>query len=169
MTYHARNTPLVSNKDAHSYIPYPISKQFSLLLGALAIAIEAERDIENVDVFNPAFDGWLEESERAWDRVTDIQLVLKKMPIRRVEDQPLKMLGFMMHLAMSSETRTELQAVQSFAQREPHRLQCPGRDALAHRITSMLAQGQFLLGAIGGLEVFQPVIEGDLLSDTFVA
>ena len=50
--------------------PTILSSLFSKLNGALAVAIEAERDIADISVWDPAVDAWLSEAERAWDAVT---------------------------------------------------------------------------------------------------
>src|SRR5690606_33900549 len=73
MATEATITPARANEDVSVYIPTLISKLFSTLLGTLAVAIEADRDIEHVDVFDPAFDGWLKDAERAWDKVIDLR------------------------------------------------------------------------------------------------
>ncbi len=46
------------------------SRLFSRLLADLSSLIENERDIEHVDVFDPAFSGWLTDAEQAHASVT---------------------------------------------------------------------------------------------------
>jgi len=157
MTYHPTTTPLAAAKDTHTYTPTPISKLFSTLLGALAVAIEAERDIEHVDVFDMAFSDWLKEAEAAWDQVTNIQYMLNKAPVSRTEDVPLKLLALLINMTMAAETPAELRVAQSLLQRNEPWLQCMDNTATAFRASSMLRQGRLLLSQIASLEQFQPL------------
>lgn len=158
-------TPARATEDVNVYTPTQISKLFSTLLGTLAVAIEADRDIEDVDVSDPAFDGWLEDAERAWDEVIDLRRALLAAPVTRGEDKPLKMMSFLVHIAMGSEHPEELHAVQRFAESKPRWLRCDSTSATAQRVNAMLRQGRVLLRAIGGLEQFQPVLDLDDLPD----
>ena len=86
-------TRAVPNKETDTYAPSPISKLFSALIGKLAVAIEAERDIETINPRHPSCDRWITESEAAWSDVTNLHLALAQEPLLCAEDKPLRMLA----------------------------------------------------------------------------
>ena len=55
--------------DLSSY-PTPLATAFAALLPALVRHIEAEREIEDVDIRGPAFRNWLTDAEEAFITVT---------------------------------------------------------------------------------------------------
>ena len=152
-------TRAVSNKETDTYIPSPISKLFSGLIGKLAVAIEAERDIETINPHHPSCDRWITESEAAWSDVTDLHLALAQEPLLRAEDQPLRMLASLINRRCGVESADELRDLQGLVARKSHWLICPGHGATAARITSMLGQGRHLLEVIDTLDVFQPLAD----------
>ena len=129
-------TRAVPNKETDTYTPSPISKLFSALIGKLAVAIEAERDIETINPHHPSCDRWITESEAAWSDVTDLHLALAQEPLLRAEDKPLRMLAFLINRRCGVESADELRDLQGYVARKSHWFICPGHGATAARITS---------------------------------
>lgn len=157
MTYVLPNTPHGANKAARFYTPSPFSSQFSHLIRTLAIASEAERNIEDADPAHAKFDSWMAEAEHAWDSVTNSHLVLTTMPVTRPRDRPLQMLASLINLRRGVMTTAELREVHQLVQERASRLVCPGHRITARRIRSMLDHGRALLEAVDGFELFQPI------------
>ena len=161
-------TPAGLNKDARFYIPSPVSSQFSRLIRALAIAVEAERDVEHADPAHAGFDLLVTEAEAAWDSATDMHRALMPIPSQRAEDQPLKTLAQLINHRRGVETSAELQDNRTLLQGCANWLVCPGEGATAERITAMLRQGRFLLDEINRMELYQPVEDAvESADDTF--
>ena len=157
MTYVLPNTPHGANKAAEFYTPTPLSSQFSHLIRTLAIATEAERNIEHADPAHAKFDCWMAEAEHAWDSVTNSHLVLTTMPVTRPTDRPLQMLASLINMRRGVMTTAELREVHQLVQDGASRLVCPGQGVTARRIRSMLDHGRALLEAVDGFEQFQPI------------
>lgn len=85
-----------------------IMNSFSRLLDALALLIDAEHDIADVDVWDPAYRPWLTEAERAHDAVTDLLRDIIDRHPQRPADLPLIRMSSAIHMLLGSETPHEL-------------------------------------------------------------
>lgn len=85
-----------------------ITNSFSRLLDALASLIDAERDIADVDVWDPAYRPWLTEAERAHDAVTDLLRGIIDAHPQLAADLPLIRMSSAIHMLLGSETPHEL-------------------------------------------------------------
>lgn len=129
----------------------PISRNFSRLLGALAMHIEAERDIEDAAAFDPAFLDWHTDAEGARDRVlTLIANILEARPARR-EDIPLQRLARMTaHMVQSTDT-DDFQRAHDFIHMRSEFFSCPGIGVIAHRVRQMLSTATARLHELASL------------------
>ena len=92
-----------------AFHPTPISAAFSDLLVALARHAEAERDIEDVDIWDPAFRTWLTDAEEAFTAVTTLISTIYDQEPARAEDTPLQRMTRFIDAMIGSE-RPSLQS-----------------------------------------------------------
>ncbi len=159
MTYNLTTTPIRATEDPRFFTPSIIANLFSKLNGALAVAIEAERDITHIDVWDPAINAWLREAERAWGVVIEIGQALRDAPVTRAADKPLVLLAGIASAIMSSETLSELGSAHERLRAASFFRQRLGRGHLPHRIGAMLDQCHAHLSAVVQLDLYQPVCD----------
>lgn len=135
----ACSTPRVPLEDASVFRHTATSRLFSRLLADLSALIENERDIEHVDLFDPAFSGWLRAAEQAHESVSSGLLSLLDSPVQRAEDRALQRMAFGLHALLKSEEPGEFKRIYDLIQRFPAAFICPGPSAFARRSTVMLA------------------------------
>lgn len=124
---------------AVAFTPTAASKAFSRLLGALAAHIEAERDIEDVASFDPAFIDWQRDAERARADVLSIIAELRHAPIHRQEDIPLKRMNYVMYAMIQSDCSEEFLRLRTFMSSNVSLFSCPGQGPVTRRIQQMLS------------------------------
>lgn len=76
---------------------------FAALLDALSRHALAERDIEHVDVWDPAFRHWLTEAEEVFTEVTTLLSRIRRAEFVRAEDLPLQRLAAVIDAMTGSE------------------------------------------------------------------
>lgn len=102
-------TPLAATEDPRkgTYAPTLIASLFSRFLGALALHIEAERDIQDVDVWDAAFTGWLREAEESLTVVTTFLRQIRDAKVMRASDVPLLRVAILADALLGSEDPNE--------------------------------------------------------------
>lgn len=124
---------------ASTFVPTVISSQFSELLGALARHVEAEQDIQDVDIWNPAFRGWLTDAENCYERVTTLIASIRQAPLARRADLPLQRMAVLLDAMIGSEEPGAFQRIHRMLPGAMSLWHCPGNDAVAHRVRQMIA------------------------------
>ena len=87
--------------DLSSY-PTPLASAFAALLPALVRHIEAEREIEDVDIRDPAFRNWLTDAEDAFTTVTTHLLTITMAEETCADDKPLKRMALLIGAMVGS-------------------------------------------------------------------
>lgn len=131
-------TRLCANEDPLRYTPSTISRLFSRYLTHLGDVIERERDIAEVDIWDPAFRDWLTAAERARDAMADIEHMILNAPPMRPADKPLKLAAFLIHLTRLCETPQELRRYRKIARDRGHEFLLSGNSATERRVNAML-------------------------------
>ncbi|WP_138933227.1 hypothetical protein [Roseovarius arcticus] len=157
MTCHLTTTSIWTTEDLHA--PTILSVLFSKLNGALAVAIEAERDIVDISVWDPAVDAWLREAERAWDAVLDMRHALLAAPLTHAEEKALLSMVGIADAVMSAETISAFGAAHDRLRAATFFRQRLGRGHLPHRISALLDQCHAHLSAVAQLDLYQPVCD----------
>ena len=164
MTYHSTTTPIAATEDPVAASPTILSSLFSRFNGALAVAIEAERDISDISVWDPAVDAWLREAERAWDAVLDMRHALLAAPLTHPEDKALLSMVGIADAVMSAETISAFGAAHDRLRAATFFRQRLGRGHLPHPISALLDQCHAHLSAVAQLDLYQPVCDPEDLS-----
>lgn len=169
MATHTPTMHRTAAEDPGTYTPTPVSAGFSALLVALSAMIEAERDIEDVDVFDPAFANWLRDAERAQDRVVDCLRMVREAELQRAEDRPLQRLAMLIDAVISSEEPGEFTRLHRLVPSHAALFRCAGNSAVARRVDHMLLAGLARIDDLAMLDTYAncpPHEDPDILPET---
>lgn len=136
------------------YTPTSITRNFSHLLVELAAFIEAERDIEEVDIWDPAFMGWLRDAEHARKQVTRRLRALRGSVRHRREDGPLLQMARRIEAMIATEEPGAFLAQYRDLQHDRAGFRCPTESAVAQRVNRLLATGLSRIDELVALACF---------------
>ena len=106
-------TPASANEDAFDIEPSPINLLFSKMLGQMVTVIDREKEIDGVDIFDPAFKAWLSGAENALDAFTQSVCVLSNLSPMIASDVPLRRTARLIHAMINAASRSELATARS--------------------------------------------------------
>ncbi len=158
-------TPHGAPEGTTAFTHTSVSHRFSELLGTLAHAIEAERDIQHGWSRDPAFAHWLRESELLWQRAQDEARILADSPALRAADRVLIRAARVLHYALGCEHPAEYYMSVTELAGCSERLSLRRGDAVAWRIREMLRSAEARLAEIGHLEMIPACLDTDELGD----
>ena len=163
MTTCVRTTlaPLVEPPPRYSHSA--ISRDFSRFLGAMAAHIEAERDIEMVNSFDPAVMAWHRDAEVARGNVIGLINAIQGAEITRVEDIPLKRMAMLTLVMIESDNTFGFQRSFSFLETHSDYFACAGTSVIARRVQQMLRTARDRLKDLHDLTTYVDPL--DLTSD----
>ena len=150
-------TPIMArraDKPAPHFTHTPVSRAFAQLLGTMAVFIEAERDIEDVDVWDPAFRGWLTSAEDALASVTTLLHQIGDAQSQRASDRPLQHMACLYLDLMGSESGEEFCAIRATLPGRAPLLRCCGVDPVARRVRAMLRAAHARLDELATLSAY---------------
>ena len=168
MTYYEVTTPCQASETPHGDTPSVISTLFSRLNGALAIAIEAERYIADIDVWDPAVNSWLRETERCWDVVFDLRRALREAAVTQPGDAALLAMVRIADAVMASENVVDFGAADNRLRAATFFRQRLGRGCVPHHVSRMLDQCHAHLSTVIQMDLYQPVCDPDDLPDSLL-
>lgn len=143
----------------------PASRAFSRLLGTLAAHIEAERDVENVASFDPAFMDWHRDAERTRAEVLSIIAELRHAPVHRREDRPLKRMNYLIYALVQSDCTEEFLRLRTFVSNNDALFSCPGQSPMSQRVQQMLASACDRLDELSALGTYVDPLDVDYMPD----
>ncbi|WP_102227115.1 hypothetical protein [Acidimangrovimonas sediminis] len=133
-----RSTPHLADKAPTKFTHTPISSLFSKLVVALTGFIEAERDIEDVDIWEPAFAIWLSTAEQAQTRVTTLISAIRATAPARLADRPLQRMTLLIDGILQAESQHGLRQHYQLLERFGPLFQVEGNDVVAYRANQLL-------------------------------
>lgn len=139
---------------ADVFTPTPASASFSALLVALSALIEAERDIEDVDIWDPAFSRWLRDAELAQERVVAGLRQVREAELQRAEDRPLQRLAMLIDAMMGCEDPDGFARLHRLIPANAALFRCDGDSAAARRVNHMLLTGLARIEDLAGLDTY---------------
>ncbi|WP_017998955.1 hypothetical protein [Paracoccus sp. N5] len=160
----AIHTSIISPRHSEavpSFRPTPVTIQFGAVMRDLSAYIEAERDLEHCDSWDPACDAWIRDAERARAHVLDAITALRGTPVCRCEDQPLKHLGQMAQMLIESDSPEQVRDILALPDRFPDAFRCASDSPVARRVNMMVAGFQQHLHALATLENVADMVEAD--------
>ncbi len=161
MTNENTTTPVWATEDLRVYPPSNISSFFSKLNGALAVSIEAERDLDHCNGSDPAIDHWIAEAEAAWMRVRDIQGALAAAPLRHASDRALSAMSERARVLMSTDNACDFTTAYDCLRLTAFLRRSSPAGNLPTNVSHMLDECQMHLAAIASFDLYQPVCDPD--------
>ena len=146
---------------ASSFAHTPVTIQFGAVMRDLAAYIEAERDLEHCDSWDPACDAWIRDAEQARARVLDAITALRGTPTRRREDLPLQRYAGLAQMLIMSDSPEQVRDILALPGRFPDFFRCAGDGPVARRVDLMVAGFQQHLHALATLEDVTEMVEAD--------
>lgn len=138
--------------------PTPLETAFLALLEALDGFITAERAIDEVDAFDPAFADWLRDAELAHEQLTDSLYTLRQTPLRGNQDHRLHSEAQLINRLIGSEDPTDFRRLYHLIPRHEIRaFQYKDRGARARRVSLLLRISRAHIDGLATLACFGSV------------
>lgn len=160
----AIHTSIISpchSEAVQSFHPTPVTIHYTSMMRDFAAYIEAERDLEHCDSWDPACDAWIREAERARTRVLDGLATLLATPLERHEDQPLNRLGQMAQMLIESDAPELFRDAIALQASFPDLFRCADTSLIGRRTNLLIAAFQQHLHDLTTLPEFMETIEAD--------
>lgn len=154
-------TAALQHEDSGGYCPTPVSTAFSRLLVALAQHAEAERDIEDVDIWNPAFHAWLTDAEEAFTLVTTLITEIGNAEPIQATDLPLQRMASYVDAMIGSEEPGTFRRLHLAVPRFLKAVRCTDDSASARRVNHMLLSAGLRLDELAGLISYEDPLPED--------
>ncbi|WP_081614930.1 hypothetical protein [Paracoccus sp. N5] len=164
MAIHTPITAPAFPEASSAFTHTPVTHQFAAVMRDLADYIEAERDLEHCDSWDPACDAWIRDAERARVRVLDGISALRVAPTCRREDLPLRRHADLAQMLIESDSPQQVRDILALPGRFPHVFRCAGDGPVARRVDLMVAAFQQHLRTLTTLSDFTGMIEADYLA-----
>lgn len=165
MTYPATTTLNRATEAPRGDTPSVLSILFARLNDALAVAIEAERELDHGNGRDPAIDHWLREAERAWDVVFDIRRALHAAPVTQAGHRSLLTMVRIADAVMGSDNMSDFGAADNRLRAATFFRQRLGCGRMPDHVSRMLDQCHAHLSAVVQLDLHRPVCDPDDLPD----
>lgn len=137
--------------EAPSVVLSPLLRSFTELLSALDHHIACERDLDGVDLFDPAWRYWLDKAEAAQLQLYDALASSTRLSPDRAEEIALQRMATLVREGTNSAFRRYAELERSFADF----LTVPGDGLDAARVRQMLAAAGNEIRAMAGLSVYR--------------
>ncbi|WP_323716416.1 hypothetical protein [Paracoccus aminovorans] len=163
----AIHTPIISpcpSEALASFRSTPVTLHFASVMRDFSAYIEAERDLEHCDSWDPACDAWIRDAERARTRVLDAIANLCAAPNQRREDLPLRRCADLAQMLIESDSPEQVRDILALPVRFPDFFRCAGTGLVAGRVDLMVAAFQQHLHALARLPDFTGMVEADDLA-----
>lgn len=150
-------TPLAATEDPckGTYAPTLIASLFSRFLGTLALHIEAERDIQDVDIWDAAFTGWLREAEESLTVVTTFLCQIRDAKVMRASDVPLLRLAILADALIRSQHPDDFMRARSLL-RHPTLFRFVEPGPVGRRVCALIDTALLRLDELADLDAYAP-------------
>jgi len=139
-----------------------LTNAFAALLPALARHIEAEREIEEVDIWNPAFRAWLTGAEEAFTDVTTHLSTIASLELACDHDKPLKRMSLLITNLIGSEEPDTFVYLYSLRPHFEDMFQCEGSGPAVRHRNVMLGQALAHIDAMATLLTYDGYAEPEV-------
>lgn len=159
MTDYNNTTPVAALKADYANYPTPIASAFAALLPALARHIEAEREIEEVDIWDPAFRAWLTDAEVAFTDVTTHLSTIASLELTCIDDRPIKRMAMLLDALIGSEYPDTFMHLFGLLPRFERLFQCSGSGPAVRHGNVMLGEARAHIDAMATLLTYDGYAE----------
>ena len=157
---HATEAPVLP------FTPTPMVQRFAFMQAALALYLDAERDLAHSGAWDPACDHWLRDAEAARTALAAaLDAVCATEPVR-AQDRPLRQLARIARVMLLATDEAEFAQAHGLIAAFGAVLRCPGSGAVDRHVDRMLAETRAQLAAVAALPDYAPEVDdrgGDAL------
>ena len=139
---------------AARFTPTAVTRSFSKLLVVLAGHVEAERDIQHVSCWDPAFMDWGRQAERAREQVLSSLDAVDRAAPERPEDRPLQRIALLTGSMIRTTDAEEFAHLHGLVDRFPGLFSCAAASAASLRVNQMLATAKARLADLATLSEY---------------
>ena len=152
MTAH-QSIPLAGFAEALTpgFTPTPMAQRFALMQTALALYLDAERDLAHSGAWDPACDHWLRDAEAARTALAAALDAVCATGPARAQDRPLRQLARIARVMLLATDEAEFAQAHGLICEFGAVLRCPGSGAIDRHVDRMLAEAQRQLAAVAAL------------------
>ena len=144
----------------------PLALAFAAFLPGFVTFITAERDLEDVDGFDPAYHIWLRDAERAQDDLIDALRDLRRIGARSPRDRALQRMVHVIDTMRGAEEPGLFQRSHRHLRTSFFTLfQVRGFDAVSSGTNALLLRARHLVDAMADLPLFDHA-EADRVGNT---
>ncbi|MHA3980897.1 hypothetical protein ACW9UR_24870 [Halovulum sp. GXIMD14794] len=133
----------------------PICALYVRLLDAIDVHVAAERAIADVDIWDPAFRGWLTDAERTHGAVTGLISTIRHADLEAPTDVHLVRVVEALDLLLGAETLDEaLEAGEAMVRLQS--VEAHGAGLAMGRVARLVAEGRARFRTLAQLEAYSP-------------
>ncbi|XQZ55563.1 hypothetical protein E2979_21105 [Paracoccus yeei] len=134
-------------------------QRFAFMQAALALSLDAERDLAQSGAWDPACDHWLRDAEAARTALAAALDAVCATEPARAQDRPLRQLARIARVMLLATDEAEFAQAHGLICEFSAVLRCPGSGAVDQHVDRMLAETRQQLAAVAALPDYAP--EGD--------
>lgn len=149
--------------------PASISLAFPELLSALDQHIECERDLDDVEIFDPAYRSWLDDAEAAQLRLYDALAQVTGMAPVSADDAPLHRMSLLIATLVREGTGEAFRQYNRLESSFLHHMVVPGDGLDAGRTRHMLMAAREKIHQLAGLTLYLQDGDADCEADELCA
>lgn len=152
MTAH-QSIPLAGFAEALTpgFTPTPMTQRFALMQAALALYLDAERDLAHSGAWDPACDHWLRDAEAARTALAAALDAVCATGPARAQDRPLRQLARIARVMLLATDEAEFAQAHGLICEFSAVLRCPGSGPVDRHVDRMLAEARRQLAAVAAL------------------
>ena len=130
----------------------PIMLAVDALLIALRASIMAERELNHVDLWDPACRNWRDDADAALARVEARTVAMRTLSPVLPGDKPLIRMSTLLCIMLRTTTPAELARAYGLLTSHAVLFECAGKDLVAARVNTLLRRGRSLLQSLASVQ-----------------
>ena len=134
-----------------SFTPTPMVRRFAFMQAALALYLDAERDLAHSGAWDPACDHWLRDAEAARTALAAALDAVCATGPARAQDRPLRQLARIARVMLLATDEAEFAQAHGLIAAFGAVLRCPGSGPVDRHVDRMLAETRAQLAAVAAL------------------
>ena len=142
-----------------SFTPTPMVRRFAFMQTALALYLDAERDLAHSGAWDPACDHWLRDAEAARTALAAALDAVCATGPARAQDRPLRQLARIARVMLLATDEAEFAQAHGLISEFSAVLRCPGSGAIDRHVDEMLAEARAQLAAVAALPDYAPEVD----------
>ena len=146
--------PLASFSHVGPGLATPIILAFDALLIAVRSFIVAERELEGVDVWDPACRNWRDDADAARDQLDSRINGMRGLRPALPGDRPLLRMSLLVGIMLRTTTPCDLSRALGVLTTHAMMFECADSDPMAARVNSLLRRRRSLIDSLAALQAY---------------